>query len=148
LGLLDAVTIFEASKTTTQVKARVIADRGLLAGMTGQEIMGYEIHMGQTKSGESAAFCIFETPQGEVDRLDGALDQNGLILGTYLHGLFHNTGFRRAFLHTLKRRQGISDSTETEIETREQQYDRLAELVRSSLDLVAIYHIVDRGIDG
>ena len=148
LGLLDILTIFEASKTTTQVKARVIADRGLLAGMTRQEIMGYEIHMGQTKSGETSPFHIFETPQGKVARLDGALDQSGLILGTYLHGLFHNAGFRRAFLHTLEQRQGISGPAATEIETRERQYDRLAELVRSSLDLAAIYRILDGGIDG
>ena len=51
-GLLDAVTEFAPEKSTTQVKAQVTADVGLLAGARGQDILGYEIHMGQTKINE------------------------------------------------------------------------------------------------
>ncbi len=49
LGLLDIETTSAAEKATSQVRARVSADRGLLAGMRGLEVVGYEIHMGQTK---------------------------------------------------------------------------------------------------
>jgi adenosylcobyric acid synthase len=149
LGLLDAVTIFDSQKTTTQVKARVVADRGLLAGMKGQEITGYEIHMGQTKIGGSTPlFHVFETPRGQADYFDGALDQSGLILGTYLHGLFHNGGFRQAFLNALRQRRGLTEGDEEIAVTREQQYDKLAELVRHSLDMPSIYRILDKGING
>jgi adenosylcobyric acid synthase len=149
LGLLDAVTIFDSEKTTTQVKARVIADRGLLARMKGEEITGYEIHMGQTKLGGSTPpFHVFETPQRQADYFDGALDQSGLILGTYLHGLFHNGNFRQAFLNVLRQRRGLGEGSKEITLTMEQQYDKLAELVRHSLNMPSIYRILDKGING
>ena len=60
LGLMDVVTTFVPEKSTTQVKARVVSDHGMLAGMKGQELVGYEIHMGQTQSKRDMnAFHIF-----------------------------------------------------------------------------------------
>jgi len=38
LGLLDMVTTFAPEKSTTQVRGRVAADRGILEGMKGQEV--------------------------------------------------------------------------------------------------------------
>jgi adenosylcobyric acid synthase len=50
MGLLPARTIFEKEKTRTQVKGRFKQGlSGLLKGLSGVEIEGYEIHMGQTK---------------------------------------------------------------------------------------------------
>jgi len=149
LGLLDVVTTFALEKSTTQVKARVVANRGLLEGMKGQELVGYEIHMGQAKNeGNKSAFHIFETPQGEVDYLDGTLNTQGTVLGTYLHGLFHNFGFRQTLLNSLRRRRGLPERWGGTMIGREQQYNRLAELVRNSLDMAAIYKIVEKGING
>ena len=59
LGLLDVVTTFAPEKSTRQVRARVLSDLGLLSGTKGQELEGYEIHMGQTDS------------RGEIKRLSG-----------------------------------------------------------------------------
>lgn len=149
LGLLDIVTTFAPEKSTTQVKARVVADWGLLEGMRGQELVGYEIHMGQTRGNDSmSAFHIFETPQGNVDYLDGTLSAQGAVLGTYLHGLFHNFGFRQILLNSLRRRRGLPERWNETMMGKMQQYDRLAELVRRSLDMAAIYKIVEEGIDG
>jgi len=127
----------------------VVANRGLLEGMKGQELVGYEIHMGQAKNeGNKSAFHIFETPQGEVDYLDGTLNTQGTVLGTYLHGLFHNFGFRQTLLNSLRRRRGLPERWGGTTIGREQQYNRLAELVRNSLDMAAIYKIVEKGING
>ncbi len=147
LGLLDVVTDFVAEKSTTQVRARVQTDRGLLAGMKGQEMVGYEIHMGQTRCDEGA-FRVFETPQGPADYSDGTLDAEGNILGTYMHGLFHNSGFRQGLLSHLRRRSGLADRPAGLAADKEQQYDRLADLVRRSLDIPAVYRIVEAGIGG
>jgi len=148
LGLLDVVTTFAPEKSTVQVKARVLANRGLLEGMRGQELVGYEIHMGQTRDNENVSvFQIFETPQGRADNFDGTLNTQGTVLGTYMHGLFHNSGFRQALLNSLRRRYGLPEKWGEAVTGKEQQYDRLAELVRSSLDMAAIYKIVERGID-
>ncbi len=148
LGLLDVVTTFISQKETTQVRARVVADRGLLEGMKGQELVGYEIHMGQTRrEGSMSPFHVFETPDGEVDYFDGTLNAQGTVLGTYLHGLFHNLSFRRTLLNSLRRYHGLPERWGEVVVEKETQYDKLAELVRHSLDIAAIYKIVKQGID-
>ena len=147
LGLLDGVTRFEPRKSTTQVKARVLADRGLLSGMKGQELVGYEIHMGQTDGNKDmSAFNIFETPQGTVDYLDGTLNNEGTVLGTYMHGLFHNVSFRSSLLNSLRRQRGLPEQSGQIMVDKKQQYDRLAELVRQHLDITEIYKIIESGI--
>jgi adenosylcobyric acid synthase len=147
LGLLDAVTEFAPEKSTTQVRARVIADPGMLAGTKGQEIGGYEIHMGQTRSPEKArAFHVIQTPQGAADYTDGLLNATGTVLGTYLHGLFHNDDFRRAFLGALRTSWGLPEGRNGAVSGRDREYDKLAELVRGSLDIPQIYRIMEGDI--
>ena len=91
LGLLDAVTRFDLyEKRTLQVRKKVTGGGPLLDGIRGQEVAGYEIHMGVTFSKDEAAF-------GD----DGAVDKGGLVIGTYLHGIFENENFRNAFLDYL-----------------------------------------------
>jgi adenosylcobyric acid synthase len=141
LGLLDCETIFNCSKTTTQVRAKVAADAGLLRGLKGTEIQGYEIHMGQTKSqNHLPAFQITETPQGKPDYYDGTITNNGLIFGTYIHGIFHNTDFTHAILNRLRQRRGLPTTTATII-NRQEHYDKLAELVRQNIDMQRVYEI-------
>jgi len=147
LGLLDVVTIFAPQKSTAQVRGRVVAGRGLLEGMAGLELMGYEIHMGQTKDSNNAGvFHIYETPEGQADYLDGAINAKGTVLGTYMHGLFHNPAFRQTMLNTLRRRRGLPEKWGSRDIKKEQHYDKLAELVRGSLDMSAIYKIVEQGV--
>jgi len=149
LGLLDMVTTFAPEKSTTQVRGRVAADRGILEGMKGQEVVGYEIHMGQTSGSEDmGAFDIYETPGGKADYVDGAVNAEGTVLGTYMHGLFHNHSFRQTMLNNLRRRRGLPERWGRGVMDKEQQYDRLADHVRHSLDMAAIYKIVEHGVRG
>jgi len=149
LGLLSVVTNFATEKSTSQVRAKVLADWGLLAGMKGQELVGYEIHMGQTSGDENtSSFQILATPRGVVKYDDGTLNAQGTVLGTYLHGLFHNLSFRQALLANLRRRWGLPEKKTGSLLDKEPQYDRLAELVRHSLDMPAVYRIMEKGIDG
>ncbi len=147
LGLLNVVTEFVPEKSTRQVRARSLSDLGLLAGTQGQALTGYEIHMGQTRSEEkSSAFQITETPQGPADYPDGVLNPQGTILGTYMHGLFYNDGFRQVFLNNLRRYWELEESKDSSINIKEQQYDKLAELVRRSLDITQIYRIMEESV--
>jgi adenosylcobyric acid synthase len=147
LGLLNVVTEFAAEKSTSQVRARVVSDSGLLAGTKGQEITGYEIHMGQTRSEDkSNAFQIIETPQGKADHADGVLSPQGTILGTYMHGLFYNDSFRQGFLNNLRRYWGLDEGKGNITINKDREYDKLAELVRRSLDMPEIYRIMERKI--
>ena len=141
LGLLDSETTFNQVKTTTQIKALVTADSGLLGGLKGMEIAGYEIHMGQTRNQNYLpAFQVVETPQGKADYPDGAVSSDRFILGTYIHGLFHNINFTHAFLNRLRQLRGLPTAAAISI-NREEQYDKLAEVIRQNLDMPQVYKI-------
>lgn len=141
LGLLDIKTVFEGEKTTYQVRERVVADEGILNGIMGEVLTGYEIHMGQTVLGDTAvAFGIIERSEDEGTHSDGAMGRSGKTFGTYLHGLFDDDAFRRSLLENIK--QGYKfGNVENKLPSKEEQYDKLAALVRQSLDIERIYRI-------
>ncbi len=142
LGLLDVTTIFERRKTTRQVKARVLGNEGLLEGLRGQEVEGYEIHMGHTTGNNtSPLFSIPRKTGVETSYSDGVAAPGGLTFGSYMHGLFDNDNFRHAFLSNLRQRKGLSPLPGQPLPGREQQYDRLADIVRRSLNLKLVYEI-------
>ncbi len=110
LGLLDVETELLSEKVTRRVTAKAAAGGPLLSRLGEAELSGYEIHMGRTKLGKTArpAFRIF--PDGDRSYLDGAVGWKGLVVGTYLHGIFDNDPFRRAFLSFLRERKGLPPS--------------------------------------
>ena len=145
LGLLPIATAFLPTKETHQIKGNVIAERGLLAEARNISFEGYEIHMGRAESGEGgAAFRIRERSAKPCDALDGCLDKNGRVLGTYIHGLFHNQELRRGILRQVARAKGQPISFTGGFagdDQRDAEYDKLAKLVRDSLDMDFIYSV-------
>lgn len=140
MQLLPLTTTFAAAKTTHQVRAKVASSRGLLADGGNSIITGYEIHMGQTYAGDNAPFRITERSGSAIDSPDGAIDADGLTLGTYMHGLFHNHNLRHVLLTNLARRKGIV-LPQGAILDLDAEYDKLAQLVRQSVDMNAIYEM-------
>ena len=100
LGLLDVTTEMHPRKTLTRVEAVHVP--------TGMGFDGYEIHIGQT-SGPDATRPFARI--GDVP--DGAISGNGRVMGTYLHGLFANGGFRQAFLRQMGHASGGADYMRT-----------------------------------
>jgi adenosylcobyric acid synthase len=146
LGLIDQETIFDEVKTTVQIKGQVTGDNGLLQGIKGLTISGYEIHMGQTRSKDYLpAFKILKTPDGEKDYFDGAIDVHGRVFGTYIHGLFHNGEFTSQLLKRLREMRGLPESTDIFID-KQANYDKLAKLVRENLDMSRIQSLLQEGI--
>ncbi|MGL4637245.1 MAG: cobyric acid synthase [Beijerinckiaceae bacterium] len=85
LGLLDVETVLTGDKITAPVLARAVPG--------GEEVSGYEIHLGRTEGPD----CM--RPVLNIDgRLDGATSLNGRVAGTYVHGLFGSDGFRKNWL--------------------------------------------------
>ena len=85
LGLLDVTTVMHPDKRLARVKATHLP--------TGLELEGYEIHIGTTNGPDCAR------PFARIgDRVDGAISTDGLVTGTYLHGLFADDGFRQRYL--------------------------------------------------
>jgi adenosylcobyric acid synthase len=88
LGLLDIETELTGDKTVENVDAVHVP--------SGEMLSGYEIHLGRSEGSDCAR--AFAEISG---RRDGAISANGLIEGTYLHGIFSSDGFRRAYLAQL-----------------------------------------------
>ena len=143
LGLLPTSTTFLREKVTHQAKGRVSAVRGLLAGCEVAELTAYEIHMGVSPREDAAAPFLIDTRSGRrVDSPDGALDEEGLTLGTYLHGLFHNRDIRRAVLEFVASRKGAALPPPTDDIDPDAEYDKLAALVRDNLDMDLVYRVM------
>ncbi|MFC1951205.1 cobyric acid synthase [Chloroflexota bacterium] len=147
LGLLDVETTFIEQKSTVQIKAKVAADHGLLAGLKGQQIEGYEIHMGQTVSDDNTgAFHVNWTPSGASGYVDGTVSDDGMVLGTYIHGIFNSALFRLGLLNTLRRKRGLPERLQQRM-SKDEQYDKLAKLVHDNLDMKKVYQLLEAGID-
>jgi adenosylcobyric acid synthase len=144
MGLLPVVTRFRAVKSTHQVKARVLAEFGLLAKAKDAAISGYEIHMGNTDGiGTTRPFLIEQRSQEFCSDQDGALSADGNVVGAYIHGLFHNDAFRRAILHELAERKGKTLAASPAKFSADEQYDRLAAHVRANLNMELIQRILN-----
>ena len=146
LGLLPIVTRFGGHKETHQVSGRVAADHGLLEGSAGTAFEGYEIHMGTTVEGEcsgATAFRLTERSGQASSAPDGCASESGWVLGTYVHGLFHNDRLRRNILEAVARRKGVSLPSGADAFDQSREYDKLADLVRSHVDMGAIYGMAE-----
>lgn len=145
LDLLPMTTVFAGTKETHRVKAEVVADSGLLKDARDAPITGYEIHMGRTTGeGIKSPFQIrdrSDVPVSDATAFDGAIDPSGRVLGTYIHGLFHNVQLRQALLRELARRRGVNLPGSGQELVIDQEYDKLADWVRSSLKMDLIYRM-------
>ncbi len=133
LGLLPLTTTFAAEKVTRRVEGSLATARGPWAGAANTQVRGYEIHMGTTE-----AISEPITPLLVLDGLpDGAVSADGQVAGCYLHGLFHNDALRHALLAGL----GLTEAP-TRTFDREREFDRLAQHVRSHLDMDRVRALV------
>ncbi|MCE2528104.1 MAG: cobyric acid synthase CobQ, partial [Actinomycetia bacterium] len=140
LGLLPTSTVFTQEKATHQTKVRVAENRGLLSGCAGTLATAYEIHMGVTSGRASSIPFIIESRSSErVDFPEGALDEEGLTMGSYLHGLFHNRTLRRSILKCAGRRRGLILPEEGAHLDPNAEYDKLADWARGHLDMEYIH---------
>lgn len=138
LGLLDVDTTFVRDKVTVAIRGR--------HPQTGCPIEGYEIHMGRTRLGPGVTPWL-EIQEGEAGwRPEGAASPDGLVLGTYVHGLFDAPAFRRHFLNRLRLRRDWAPLPVEPRPSLDEQIDRLADFADKHLDMAAIEAIVERGV--
>ena len=114
LGLLDIVTVMKPQKRLARSTANYLP--------TGDQVTGYEIHIGETSGPDCDRAWLSLDGRGE-----GAASPDGKIMGCYLHGLFTADQFRAAFLAQLgtplpvtNYAQGVEDTLEqlaTHLET-------------------------------
>lgn len=141
MGFLDTVTTMDRTKTTCQVKAKIVSPKWAEAvphgcGCRWNNLKGYEIHMGNT-TGDNGLFEINRF-NGLNDYLsDGSVRDN--VWGTYIHGLFDNDGLRSDLLNSLRKSKGLPEQEKTAYqEIRESAINRWAETLGESLDICFI----------
>ena len=101
LHLLPVDTRLHPDKRTVQVLANA-----LLPGLSDAEtVRGYEIHVGLTARREGDP--CFRIVDEAGHREDGAASADGLVWGTYIHGVFDDPSFRRAWLNRVRVRKGL-----------------------------------------
>ena len=139
LGLLNVTTSFARDKVTVGVSGRHLA--------SGCPVEGYEVHMGRTSLEAGAVPWLEVRAPGEsAVRPEGAGSEDGLVLGTYVHGLFDAPEFRRVFLNGLRERHGWAPLPVQPGTSLDERIDGLADFMAKHLDLAAIDAILERGI--
>ena len=128
LGLLDI--------ETTMVREKIVRPARGHCSLSGASVTGYEIHMGQS-GGPALARPMFQLETGP----DGARSQDGLIEGTYLHGLFANDAYRHGWLSRLRDTTAATLQYEASVEAA---LDDVAATLTDSMDTDALFSAARR----
>lgn len=131
LGYLNVHTAMARDKTLKNVS-------GQLAWGDHGAVNGYEIHLGQTEGPDTARPFARLQDVGpsvealqEASRTDGAVSDDGQVMGTYLHGVFDHVESAQAILCWA----GANDAIGIDImQAREQGFERLADCIADHLD--------------
>ena len=131
LGLLPLDTVFESEKEVRSVRAAFHNDAWA----------AYEIHMGQSRldPGTPPLFHVRPEEVHASQRPEGA--RLGRVWGSYLHGAFESTAFRRA----AAARAGLSAFTPAACSFREQRqmlYAEMADFIEEHLNLEDLWRYV------
>jgi adenosylcobyric acid synthase len=146
LSLLNVKTVLAREKVTRQATAR-FCEPAYFAGNSADPLFtGYEIHLGDTVLGEDVQPVFYLQRSGEEEGLrDGAVNDDGTIFGTYLHGLFDSAEGLAALVNHWRRIRGKRTSAIVvdPLAERERRYDLLADHYRHNLKLDLIYRALD-----
>ncbi len=129
LGLLEMDTVLEPEKRLANVHGTLVLGEA--------PVTGYEIHCGVSRGAALAR------PLVRLDgRHDGAISEDGQILGTYLHGLFES----RPACDALLAWAGMqAPETPDYSALRETALDRLADACEEHLDMARVLEILGLG---
>jgi len=140
LGLVNSTTTMKDQKTTHQVTFDVENLHFLNGTFSGSELVGYEIHMGDTTPNDDTVkrcFTITKRSEIPITVVDGFIDGRHQVMGTYIHGVFDNDEFRRFIINQLRLRKGLDETPVVfhYFEHKNNAYNRLADIVEEHLDM-------------
>ncbi len=124
LGHLNVETELAPQKTVQNSSGTYLAEN--------IAVQGYEIHLGETRGPD----C--QKPMLKINgRFDGAVSQNGQIMGCYLHGLFSSDEFRRDLLNSIN-----ADTSElAHSAIIDKALDNLADALEHHLDVDGLFKV-------
>jgi adenosylcobyric acid synthase len=127
LGLFDMESSWgDYTKCVRQDSAVMIS--------TGEEVEGYEIHMGNSDTKEERLFRV----ENICEKFDeGSVREDEMLYGSYLHGLLDKPAFRRHFLSKAAGGHEPADVPDYG-ETLEQSIDKLTDVFEANMDVDSI----------
>lgn len=155
MGLLPISTVFHEEKIRTRVKGNFQKLKGALHHLSGEELEGYEIHMGrstiiESEQNDGGVITSVASIVNELDftkKIDGAARDN--IYGTYIHGIFDYATTAKKLVECLAEHKGIKISEISQDPYtlyKDAQYNKLADMLRQHMDINRIYQIIMNGI--
>ncbi len=104
------------------------------------DLKGYEIHNGSS-SGKAlrSPFCQL-IDQQELKYNDGAISEDGIVMGTYLHGLFENKELTESLLEWVSGKQQQAFNWN---DVREAELNRLADMLEENCDINQILSMIN-----
>jgi adenosylcobyric acid synthase len=143
LGLLPINTTMQPAKITTNGVGQLVTRSLFGQPIQNVALRGYEIHVGETSYlGKAPPFARLNRLSGEraESEADGCITPDTRIFGTYLHGLFDEDGFRRAFIGAAREFYDLTPAHQFNNwkQRREESLNRLAAAVSQSLDMPRI----------
>ncbi|AZV60041.1 cobyric acid synthase [Peribacillus frigoritolerans] len=134
LSLLPVETVFQAEKKTVQMEG--VLSAGIMESQ--MNLNGFEIHLGRTTlKSQIRPFLLLKD-----GREDGAISNDNQVMGTYLHGIFHNRLFTRLLVNQIRRNKGldeVKENVQSDSERREEAYNLLASHLEENIDMDTIY---------
>lgn len=134
LSLLPVETVFQAEKKTVQMEG--VLSAGIMESQ--MNLSGFEIHLGRTTwKSQVRPFLLLKD-----GREDGAISNDNKVMGTYLHGIFHNRLFTRLLVNQIRRNKGldeVKENVQSDSERREEAYNLLASHLEENMDMDTIY---------
>ena len=138
LGMLAVATRFVPGKTTRLGGVQFGELPGPLAALSGTKASGYEIHAGA--SGVDPSVLAGASADGSPL---AAVNDDGTVLGCYLHGMFQSPEVRQRLLTAVAQRRGKRYAP-SEMGDADAGFSKVAGVLRSSLNLPAIYGLIGR----
>jgi adenosylcobyric acid synthase len=146
VGLLSIRTQMSREKTTREATGELIVPELFGEPLSYSTVRGYEIHVGKTDYLEtSAPFARIRRTGGSEEFVqDGCTSRNGRVVGTHLHGIFHEDAFRHAFLCAARKACGLApaDSVLNWKQLQENEFERLARTVAGAVDPLRLLGLV------
>ncbi|HKI50024.1 MAG TPA: cobyric acid synthase, partial [Desulfobacteria bacterium] len=140
LGFIQAITTMEHEKVT---RRRIRPTLSSSVFEQGLEVDGYEIHSGRTEFQKEYPL-LFQPSTGDCPLSLGLSNEEGNVVGTYLHGFLDNDPIREGFLKYVRKRKGLPppEVSFNYREFRSRQLDRLADLVTQSINMSEVKRII------
>ncbi|MCR4901486.1 MAG: cobyric acid synthase CobQ, partial [Butyrivibrio sp.] len=128
IGLLPLKTVLSKQKNRSQSRGLFPEMDGIYKNLSNLEYTGYEIHMGETVTDRDEKVSFY---------------QKGNIFGTYVHGIFDEGELALKLAGEIANIKGMSLVEAVDYQQfKQNEYDKLAQIVRDNLDMDFIYKIM------